>query len=203
MTGPERLVPQEILSTPEAVQDYLAQISLSKSVPADVQKQFEVAKKLCLHACFVYEFWTVSNLVALTAVESALKHRFTQYYSGHFGVEKDGRTEIVDGDYERLRYRLQRGWKLIDWPRLRPSLESLAKWAARKGLLGELEKITRKSIPTLRNAMVHPDFQNVVPPGMALTAVSRCGQITSQLFASTPTGEGYSNRKGREHPLRG
>ena len=168
----------------ESVQAYLDQIPMNDAVPKDVQKQFEVAKKLCLHACVVYEFWTVSNLVALLAVESALRHKFTQHYSGCFVLEKAGKTETVEGDYKRLRPRLQRGWKFADWPNLRPTLQSLVEWAASKGLLGELEETARTAIPRLRNDMAHPDFQQIVPPGMALTAVLRCGQITNQLFAN-------------------
>jgi hypothetical protein len=44
--------------------------------------------------------------------------------------------------------------------------------------------MARETIPQLRNSLAHPDFQQIVPPGMALTAVLRCGQIINQLFAS-------------------
>lgn len=54
----------------------LSRIILSKKVPADVRQLFETAKNVSLYSWFVYRFHQVSELVAYSALEMALRLRY-------------------------------------------------------------------------------------------------------------------------------
>lgn len=54
----------------------VAEISLTSSVPEDVNIQFETAKNLYLYAWFVYRFFPIAEHHALTCLEFGLRQRF-------------------------------------------------------------------------------------------------------------------------------
>jgi len=54
----------------------LSRIVLSKKVPVGVRQLFETAKNLSLYSWFVYRFHQVSELVACSALEMALRLRY-------------------------------------------------------------------------------------------------------------------------------
>lgn len=54
----------------------LSGIVLSKKVPVDVRQLFETGKNLSLYSWFVYRFHQVSELVAYSALEMALRLRY-------------------------------------------------------------------------------------------------------------------------------
>ena len=54
----------------------LSRIVLSKRVPVGVRQLFETAKNLSLYSWFVYRFHQVSELVACSALEMALRLRY-------------------------------------------------------------------------------------------------------------------------------
>ena len=54
----------------------LSRIALSEKVPVDVRQLFETAKNLSLYSWFVYRFHQVSELVACSALEMALRLRY-------------------------------------------------------------------------------------------------------------------------------
>ncbi|HBX37875.1 MAG TPA: hypothetical protein DEG76_11540 [Pseudohongiella sp.] len=62
----------------EDVHRALAPIVLSDSVPTPVRQLFETAKNVSLYAWFVYRFHQVSEMVAYSALEMALKSRYLE-----------------------------------------------------------------------------------------------------------------------------
>lgn len=54
----------------------LSDIALNDSVPLNVKQLFETAKNLSLYSWFVYRFHQVSEMVAFSALEMALRERY-------------------------------------------------------------------------------------------------------------------------------
>ena len=54
----------------------LASIILHVDVPKDVKQLFETAKNISLYSWFVYRFHQVSELIAFSALEMALRNRY-------------------------------------------------------------------------------------------------------------------------------
>ena len=53
-----------------------AKLALNQSVPEDIAVQFETSKNVYLYSWFVYRFYPVARLHALTVLELALRNRF-------------------------------------------------------------------------------------------------------------------------------
>lgn len=64
------------ISTLEDNHAELNNIILNEAVPIDVKQLFETAKNLSLYSWFVYRFHQVSELIAFSALEMALRERY-------------------------------------------------------------------------------------------------------------------------------
>jgi len=67
---------ESFASTLEDRHAALQEIALNRSTPLDVRQLFETAKNLSLYSWFVYRFHQVSELVAFSALEMALRERY-------------------------------------------------------------------------------------------------------------------------------
>lgn len=69
---------KNILGTLQDYHSILTTIDLNGNVPVDVRQLFETAKNLSLYSWFVYRFHQVSELVAFSALEMALRMRYIE-----------------------------------------------------------------------------------------------------------------------------
>lgn len=69
--------------TIEDLQRSICDIQLIPSVPEEVKKIFDAAKKLYTFGYFEYYFFTISQHYAFLALESALRNRYSEIYGKH------------------------------------------------------------------------------------------------------------------------
>ncbi|MDH5414290.1 MAG: hypothetical protein OEW87_09140 [Flavobacteriaceae bacterium] len=101
---------------------YLASIVLNKSVPMDVKQLFETAKNLSLYSWFAYRFHQVSELIAFSALEMALRVRYQKEKP-----LKPGQKKRPPGLYDLLQYAKNNKWIVNE---KFPSLYERAKYLA-------------------------------------------------------------------------
>jgi hypothetical protein len=167
----------------DGLQELLSTCEIKPEVPEDVRKQLEVAKKLFVYGYFVYEFYTLAGFVSILAVESALVHRFSDYYKMDFRLRK--KTERMTAkSYEGLRLLLRKGWEFEDPPDFRCGFKSLLRWAAARTLIGKPLAFI-ESLPRIRGTFAHPLFQTVMPIAMAQPAIESMVELVNELFAQT------------------
>ena len=69
---------RNFVSNLEDLHANLSNIVLDESVPVDVRQLFETAKNLSLYSWFAYRFHQVSELIAFSAMEMALRVRYLE-----------------------------------------------------------------------------------------------------------------------------
>ncbi len=109
----------------------LSAIVLNDSTPIEVQQLFETAKNLSLYSWFVYRFHQVSELIAFSALEMALRERYLAENS----------QSKTDGSPRGL-YQLMQHAKKVEWITNDgfPSLYNRAKYLAEHGKLMDIIK---------------------------------------------------------------
>lgn len=168
--------------TTDGLQELLRTCEVKSEVPDDVRKQLEVVKKLFIYGYFVYEFYTLASFISILAVESALIHRFTDYYKTDFRLNKKN-ERLTANSYETVRMLLRKGWKLDDAPDFRAGFKSLLKWAVGKGLIHRPPTFI-ELLPSIRGTFAHPLFQTVMPIGMAQPAIESIVEFVNELFTN-------------------
>jgi hypothetical protein len=168
--------------TTDDLQELLRGCQLRSEVPEDVKSVFEMARKLFVYGYFVYEFYTLAGFVSILAVESALIHRFEQYYQGHIKLTKRDQSTDVNR-YEHARSLLRKGWRLCDDPGFRSGFKSLLLWAGRKKLIDSPE-LYAESLPKIRASHAHPLFQGISTIGMEQALVARAAELVNKVFSS-------------------
>lgn len=88
----------------EDVHRAIAPIVLVDSVPASVRQLFETAKNVSLYAWFAYRFHQVSEMVAYSALEMALKTRFAKENLGC------NPKKVPKGLKQLLKHAQKEGW---------------------------------------------------------------------------------------------
>ena len=167
--------------TTDGLQKLFREWQLRKEIPEDIRKQFEVAKKLFVYGYFVHEFYTLASFISMLAVESALIHRFSDYYNREFDLTKKDKGTTAR-TYEGVRTLLRKGWRLRDDPDFKDGFKSLILWVGRKKLVEDAERYA-DSLPRIRASHAHPQFQSVLPIGMAHTAMVKAIELANKLFS--------------------
>lgn len=80
----------------------LKSIVLNEAVPIEVRQLFETAKNLSLYSWFVYRFHQVSELIAFSALEMALRERYLK--------ENHNAPRNRLGLYKLLQFAKSEGW---------------------------------------------------------------------------------------------
>jgi hypothetical protein len=83
----------------------LQKVTLSDTVPLGVRQLFETAKNLSLYSWFVYRFHQVSELMAFTALEMALRERYLA--ENPIDPEKNQRSPAL---YKLMQHAKLHGW---------------------------------------------------------------------------------------------
>jgi hypothetical protein len=164
----------------DGLQELLRNSQLGPEVPNDVQKQFEVARKLFVYGYFVYDFYTQACLVSILAVESALIRRFTDYYGADFHLNKK-KQQATAKSYQEVRRLVRKGWSLDDEGSFRGGLKSLLSWAGKKNLISKAD-VYAEQLPRIRGEFAHPSFQSVLPISMAQLVVTNSIELANALF---------------------
>jgi hypothetical protein len=168
--------------TTDSLQELFQGWEIGPRVPEDVKKQFDVARMLFIYGYFVYEFFTLAGFLCVLAVESALMHRFEEYYQRRIRLtKKDQATEAAR--YEGVYTLLRRGWRVPDDPEFRGGFKSLLLWAGRKGLIESSEaELFAKTLPGIRSDRAHPSFQSISTIGMEHGLIARTVDLVNELF---------------------
>lgn len=73
----------------------VAGLTLIGAVPESVATKFETAKNLYLYAWFVYRFYPVAELHALTCLELGLRERFPEFVCSYESKSKKGKSPTL------------------------------------------------------------------------------------------------------------
>jgi len=98
-TGDRR--PMELADHYERVSDFV----LQEVVPERIRSQFNIAKNLLLYAWFVYPFFSVAEMHALSVLELALRTRM-----GEDGMNELRRMKKPRGLYSYIEFAKGKGW---------------------------------------------------------------------------------------------
>ena len=172
----------------EDIQRHIYEVGLASQVPEEVKRILDTAQKLCIYGWFQYIFCTVSYMIALMALESALKHRYIQFYGGKFDLVKpqeDQHWELETENYDFLwKAVVKDRWRLAEIGKFPRSFASLARWAYGKGLLthDSFMRVTEGAV-RLRNSLAHPFHQTVFTPGNAIGGINLTARLINELFS--------------------
>lgn len=161
--------------TIEDLQKDLGKAGLLEEVPEEVRHVFEVARKLCIHGYFQYDFFTVAHLMSFLGLECALKHRFMQFYEHRVPLVKGDEHDVLETDrFERVFQVLgSHKWKLEGYEQFHPSFKGLAGWA------GEVDLISKRSQWL---SLAHPFGIKIFMPGQAIMILERTADLINELF---------------------
>jgi hypothetical protein len=149
------------LKSPQSLHEDLAPLALNDAVPEKVRHQFDLARNVYLYSWFVYEFATVAEQQAYSALEAALRHRYQ---------EETGKAPDKPGLKDLFEFSIARKW--ID----AAEFETEAAWHP-DGKFSELDMLR-----TLRNNLAHGKF-HLMPGGSgSYGALQTCHYIISSLF---------------------
>lgn len=147
LTGKEKSVAE--LSTPDermksyagysveqvqAVLDHSTK-SLGAMIPAETVRRLEVAKTLAVYGWFQWDFFVVSLLWSLTAIEMALKAKFVEQFAGSWQVQNKKEKRTLQGSFEQLEELLRDRWQVEGLSRFNGSFRSLLVWARDHAIL--------------------------------------------------------------------
>lgn len=172
--------------TIEDYQKHILEVPLAEQVAEEVKRVFDTAARLCIYGWFEYIFCTVSYMIALMALECALKHRFVRFYGGKFDlVKEDEHWTLETSDFERLwRTMAEQGWQFAEMKNFRPDFPGLARWARAKELVSEQSYLRiRHGAIRLRNSLAHPSRQTVLTPGNAVGGLNITAQLINEIFS--------------------
>lgn len=172
--------------TIEDYQRHIFEIPLAGQVPEEVKRVWDTAARLCIYGWFEYILCSVSYMIALMALECALKHRFILFCGGKFHLVRKGEQLTLETThFERLwRAIVEDNWQLAEMKKFRPDFPGLAKWARAKELVGEetFLRIKHGAIQ-LRNSLAHPFRQTVFTPGNAVRVLNTTAQLINEIFS--------------------
>jgi hypothetical protein len=152
--------------TPRGLHEAVSPLVLDEAVPEKVRHQFNLALNVYLYSWFVYDFATVAEQQAYSALEAALRHRYHQ---------ETGKAPDKPGLKGLLDFATARGW-------LTASDFEFPMAGAPSGKFSGLEMLRM-----LRNNLAHGQFH--LWPGGSHSALKTCHFIISSLYP-TMAGEG-------------
>jgi hypothetical protein len=161
----------------------LNELTLNRSVPANVQVSFDTARNLCLYSWFVYRFSTVARFQAYATLEYAIKARAPKAKAARLG----GLKACID-------YAIQQKWFKDEGIRQYRRLKVLSDESSRfwehvgqpKHIVerapDEWLKRSRESFPGIRNEIAHG---TPLLLGDDFTVLEMCCDLINQLFPAT------------------
>ena len=193
----------------EDIQASLMQTSmaLSNEVPNDVRNHLEVSQNLAIYGWFQWNFYTVSLVWSLTAVEMALRHKFVEINKKPVTLkkrkEKDKEVNLDLMIFNELR----NGWHINNLKDFNGSFKSLLRWAKDHSILPsdtpivlqELQHsynnrflkrnevpppldILIEEIPRFRNALIHMEHEFIFLPISAIDGYRQAVEIIKRLW---------------------
>jgi hypothetical protein len=184
------------------LQEMIAAARLSERVPEDVRRQFEGVCKHFLHGFFEYDFFWVAAGRAYLIAESALRHRFLEYYGHQIPfISRDGlKTDVLTvGNFESLWQllrdrRRRREWLLESKHSDRPhrqfdgSLAALLRWAFDEQLLpGRRATWIARVFAGFRNMAGHPSY-GCQPPAEPAWQICDVAELINCLWGERTAG---------------
>ncbi len=189
-------------------QEPIASADLAPDVPEAVREYFELCKKLHIHGCFVYEFFTLAADRTLFALELALKERFLEEYGRAIPLvqrETGHRVTVTIRDYHDFTEQFgqkrtmpyqhrdrnsSKGWDVEGHPNFDGSLHSLFEWARTAGLIPDaLPPIWDEASRDLRNYVAHPRGKHLLMPFDSARFIRDTAEYINRLWGhDTPAG---------------
>jgi len=175
--------------TPQRLSERLEEIELSDTLPEEVSNQLKICKKLCVYSYFVYEFATVGFERSFLAIETALKERLRLFYPDGFdfkrksdGTIKREKPHSLSHFQSLLQNKEIRIQKIDGFFERGVMLGELTEWAISKGILNERFDGEGDTIKDLRNSVVHPSGQMILPPWNAIHSLGLNIKLINSLF---------------------
>jgi len=161
----------------------LSQVPISEKVPNKIREMLEFAKKIWLYGYYEYDFYTLCSIYLFLLVETAIKERFLDELPKQCQLVKNGKSEIVNKNYEIIYQRLWQGWTITGFEKVGRSLKSIPNWFKEHQVLpariGEKEvDLLRK----LRNEAAHLTGKDVYTPAMAIQMIFKITDLINCLF---------------------
>ncbi len=147
------------LMSPQGLHEEMSPLVLDEVVPEKVRHQFNLALNVYLYSWFVYDFATVAEQQAYSALEAALRHRYH---------EETGKAPDRPSLKGLLDFVIARNW--LDAADFEFPMAS-----APGGKFSELEMLRM-----LRNNLAHEQFH--LMPGGSYSAFQTCHFIISRLY---------------------
>lgn len=189
--------------TESSLENDLSQLNLPDNIPIEVTKHFNIAKKLCQFGWYEYDFYAISIFWSLITIETALRVKLQANCNESFqslfreavreGLIKsdtnivireipDIRTLILTGKIDPLLKGLKINLPTDHTITIEQYLTSILGDISKKKITITNAMILANTIPNLRNEFAHPDFQWILPPGSAFSALEQVKDIIIQLF---------------------
>jgi hypothetical protein len=159
---------------------YVEYVQLTESVPEDVRSYMEAVKTLFVYGWFYYPFYTLSVLLATTAVEMALRARFPKKGPDFRGLGRLFRRAINEGilrdeNFPSLKH------VQANRPIIFPETEQSQIGAASQPEQSYAERVANGLIH-FRNEFAHPHAHWILPPGPAFDFLVLAGEVINQLW---------------------
>ena len=183
--------------TVEDLQKDICDIQLIPTVPEEVKKVFKAAKDLYVFGYFRWYFFTISTHYAHLAIESAIKHKYTQYLGEKVVLTcKEGNlSHEIKPSYERIQgfceQHKEQSWickKPVwncnkikvngeDFPR---NMARLLNWLLKNGIQTKWQIDQLKSAIDTRNALSH--LESVPIKWIGTTELKRASVLINNLY---------------------
>jgi len=156
--------------TLQYLQEKVCNIQLIPTVPKDVKRVFNHAKKLFIFGYFYYGFFTISEHYAYLALESAIRNRYNQFLGKKARIINPKGKTIESSSSWWVIYCLckSKGWKpskiKVNGQKFPNNNRLLLDWLVEKRIITKWEKKQYDVGINLRNILSHLEFAPIHTP---------------------------------------
>lgn len=175
------------IGSTDELEKLIREPEIPHAVPDGVRQLLSLADQTFVASYFFYDLCHASLLWTAIATEAALGERFAQALAPRAALFKKGKTNEVEvRDWSSLEWLLRTGWRVKGYPKVRPSLSSLAEWAFQEALWPRsFEPNVKEGLISIRNMMAHATRRSLMPPG----PISDVHFIAKRLIITLFTGQ--------------
>lgn len=170
-------------------QEAVGNIQLIPKVPKDIQLTFQRAKDIYVAGYFRYDFYTISVHYAASAIEAAIKARWTVSLPQNVKLSCGGKTKDMAFPSHTKIFEFvmkEKGWNrsrtLVDGKLFPGSTEKLLDWLEKEKIVTKWERSRLRIGLNMRNALSHVEHSSThIPSSNELRFAAR---LINTLFHS-------------------
>ena len=181
--------------TVEDLQKDICDIQLIPTVPEEVKKVFKAAKDLYVFGYFRWHFFTISTHYAHLAIESAIKHKYTQYLGEKVVLTCKGGDlshEMIkpscEGIFDFCKQNRKQGWNYhklkVNGENFPWRMGDLLDWLLKNGIQTKWQIDRLKFAIYMRNALSHLEFVTIMWP--STIELKRASVLINNLYYAAP-----------------